>query len=281
MRWKVGNKKKCVSKVQCKRKKRVLTHTVCWMPTVWVSCTCAQLSHSFCVDVWSAFRSSASARRPRHISIIPQFNNRQTFEKQKPLSSASRRWRQGEEKWESLWLFQTYRFHVNGHWNAKILVCLFPTRFLSFSSVFSFFFFFFFSICSSFPPKGSGSWTWYAKLPAVSVVPLAMHCKLVNSAQKKALGGICLAAVTNFIVFGKWRDRRDALRSWELRPGIIITEWLWALARWGAVTNRGSRRRFDRGNYSCLGPKLVILLVSYKGQPFHVSYTLDTVVHDS
>lgn len=116
---------------------------ICCMPTVWESCTCAGLSQNSCVDVWSL-----SMRHPHHISIIPQFNttdrhlrNKRHFHQ--PLGGGDK-----EKKNGSLLAFQTYRFHVNGHWNAKILSAFFPPDFfLSFLS------FCFFLICSSFAPK--------------------------------------------------------------------------------------------------------------------------------
>lgn len=64
-------------------------------------------------------------RYPHHISIILQFKttdrylgNKRHFHQ--PLGGGDK----GKEN-ESPLAFQTYRFHVNGQWNAKILVCLF------------------------------------------------------------------------------------------------------------------------------------------------------------
>lgn len=79
-----------------------------------------------------------------HINYSAIYHNRKTSEKQKALSSALSEVEtrgEGEKKWESL-LFQTYQFHVNGRWNAKILAWPFPTRFRPFSlSPFSPYFF--------------------------------------------------------------------------------------------------------------------------------------------
>lgn len=88
---------------------------------------------------------------PHHISIIPQFNTTDRNLRAKRHFHLPPRG--GDERNEngSLLAFQTYRFHVNGHWNAKILVCPFPTRFLPFSPLFLNFFF--------IPSSVSGSWT--------------------------------------------------------------------------------------------------------------------------
>lgn len=143
--------------------------------SVGVTHLCTVLPQISRVDVWSLFRSNV--RRLHHVSIIPQFNT--TEGRLENKRHFHQRLGGGDEgkKNGSLQVFQTYQFHVNGHWNAKILAWLFPTRFLSFSPSL---FFLFVHLSLS---VGSGSWTWYAKLPVVSVVPLATYCKLVNSRQ--------------------------------------------------------------------------------------------------
>lgn len=81
-----------------------------------------------------------------HINYSAIYHNRKTSEKQKGLSSAlsevETRGGRRKKKWESL-LFQTYQFHVNGRWNAKILAWpFFPPNFApSHCPLFSLYFF--------------------------------------------------------------------------------------------------------------------------------------------
>lgn len=119
-------------KFKAKRTKKTFTSPHAYIRTVWESRTCPWLFSFSNDDVSSLSRSKLCVRHLRRVSVIVHFNKtvRPSRDKRhfhQPLWGGD----EGKEN-RTLSGFQTYQFHVSGHWNAKILVCLFPTRYLSF-----------------------------------------------------------------------------------------------------------------------------------------------------
>lgn len=148
-------------------------------------------------------------RYPHHISIIPQFNttdrhlrNKRHFHR--PLRGGDK----GKENGSPL-AFSDLSVSCEWPLECQDFSLPFSHQISPFLSFFSFFLFFFnlFII----PSSGSGSWTWYAKLPVVSVLPLAMHCKLVNSTNPSEGFASPLSLTSLFLGSG---GTKDAFWSW-------------------------------------------------------------------
>lgn len=161
-------------------------------------------------------------RYPRHLSIILQFITTEQRLRDKrhfhrPLRGGDKG-KEGKKKNVSLGFFRLISFMWTAAGMPRFPVCAFPTRFLPVSLTPSNSGFFFFLFFSQFPPEpGSGSWTWYGKLPVLSVMPLAMHCIACKFQKLPPQQDL---PVTKFIVFGKWRHRGSPLMWRSLIPPL-------------------------------------------------------------